>query len=50
MPVFTINGRIRIARRSVERLLAGELPLTAREEGVDETAEQSGGLFGLPGA
>src|ERR1035438_6035687 len=50
VPVFTINGRIRIARRSVERLLAGELPLTAREEGVDETGAQSGGLFGVPGA
>jgi excisionase family DNA binding protein len=26
LPVFTINGRLRIARRAVERLLAGELP------------------------
>ena len=50
VPVFTINGRIRIARRSVERLLAGELPLTASEEGVDETGERSGGLFGGPEA
>ena len=28
VPVFTINGRLRIARRAVERLLAGEPPLT----------------------
>lgn len=27
LPVFTINGRLRIARRSVERLIAGEWPL-----------------------
>lgn len=27
IPVFRINGRLRIARRSVERLLEGELPL-----------------------
>jgi excisionase family DNA binding protein len=27
LPVFTINGRLRITRRAVERLLAGELPL-----------------------
>jgi excisionase family DNA binding protein len=26
LPVFRINGRLRIARRAVERLLAGELP------------------------
>ena len=26
LPVFTINGRLRIARRAVERLLAGEPP------------------------
>jgi len=34
LPVFTINGRLRIARRSVERLLAGELPLSTGEEGI----------------
>jgi excisionase family DNA binding protein len=28
VPVFKINGRLRIARRAVERLLAGELPLS----------------------
>jgi len=33
MPVFKINGRLRIARRAVERLLSGEAPLTY-EEGV----------------
>jgi predicted DNA-binding transcriptional regulator AlpA len=38
LPVFTINGRLRIARRSVERLLAGELPLV-REDRVLETGE-----------
>lgn len=27
MPVFRINGRLRIARRAVERLIAGELPV-----------------------
>ena len=27
IPVFRINGRLRIARRSVERLLEGDLPL-----------------------
>lgn len=26
LPVFKINGRLRIARRAVERLIAGELP------------------------
>lgn len=26
IPVFTIGGRYRIARRSVERLISGELP------------------------
>jgi excisionase family DNA binding protein len=34
LPVFTINGRLRIARRAVERLLAGELPLRGGEESV----------------
>jgi excisionase family DNA binding protein len=33
LPVFKINGRLRIARRAVERLLAGEPPLD-REEGA----------------
>ena len=49
VPVFTINGRIRIARHVVERLPAGELPLTAREEEVVEAGEQSGGSSGSPG-
>ena len=26
LPVFKINGRLRIARRAVERLISGELP------------------------
>lgn len=29
LPVFTINGRLRIARRSVEKLLEGELPVAS---------------------
>ena len=33
LPVFRINGRLRIARRAVERLLAGEPPVP-RDEGV----------------
>jgi excisionase family DNA binding protein len=33
LPVFKINGRLRIARQAVERLLAGEPPLD-REEGA----------------
>ena len=31
LPVFKINGRLRIARRAVERLLAGEPPHTNQE-------------------
>lgn len=38
VPVFTINGRLRIARRSVERLLAGECPLL-EERMVDAGAK-----------
>jgi predicted DNA-binding transcriptional regulator AlpA len=29
VPVFRINGRLRITRRSVERLLEGDLPIPA---------------------
>jgi predicted DNA-binding transcriptional regulator AlpA len=29
IPVFRINGRLRIARRSVERLIDGDLPIPA---------------------
>jgi excisionase family DNA binding protein len=36
LPVFRINGRLRIARRAVERLIAGELPLVADDGFVDE--------------
>ncbi|MGH9121671.1 MAG: helix-turn-helix domain-containing protein, partial [Acidimicrobiales bacterium] len=38
LPVFKINGRLRIARRAVERLLAGENPVT-KEEGVVKGGE-----------
>jgi excisionase family DNA binding protein len=34
LPVFKINGRLRIARRAVERLLAGEPPHTHEEGAV----------------
>jgi predicted DNA-binding transcriptional regulator AlpA len=44
LPVFTINGRLRIARRSVERLLAGELPL----ERVLGTGEKRDRIPGVP--
>ena len=47
LPVFTINGRIRIARRAVERLLAGELPLTAGQEAVVEAGGQTERTFGV---
>jgi predicted DNA-binding transcriptional regulator AlpA len=33
VPVFTINGRLRIARRAIERLLEGEPPIIGN--GVD---------------
>jgi predicted DNA-binding transcriptional regulator AlpA len=33
VPVFTINGRLRIARRAIERLLDGEPPIIGN--GVD---------------
>jgi excisionase family DNA binding protein len=42
LPVLKINGRLRIARRAVERLLDGELPALA-EEGVVK-----GGFAGEP--
>jgi excisionase family DNA binding protein len=32
LPAFKINGRIRIARRAVERLLAGERPFVFAED------------------
>ena len=37
LPVFRINGRLRIARRAVERLIAGEPPGDPRmqEQGGD---------------
>ena len=35
LPVFKINGRLRIARAAVERLLAGETPLGPREGRVE---------------
>lgn len=44
LPVFTINGRLRIARRSVERLLDGEAPLPPANPGAvnsREAGEQS---------
>jgi Helix-turn-helix domain len=31
LPVFTINGRLKIARRAVERLLSGEAPISCKE-------------------
>jgi excisionase family DNA binding protein len=34
LPVFKINGRLRIARRAVERLLDGEPPLHHEEGAV----------------
>jgi hypothetical protein len=34
LPVFKINGRLRIARRAVERLLAGEPPLTDEQGAI----------------
>lgn len=34
LPVFKINGRLRIARRAVERLLAGEPPLADGQKAV----------------
>jgi excisionase family DNA binding protein len=34
LPVFRINGRLRIARRAVERLIAGELPILGDEDFV----------------
>jgi len=39
LPTFTINGRIRIARRSVERLLDGEPPLPAATGGAVKGGE-----------
>jgi excisionase family DNA binding protein len=40
LPVFRINGRLRIARRAVERLIAGEMPALVGEGFVE------GGLAG----
>ena len=37
LPVFRINGRLRIARRAVERLVAGELPV---DRGRDEQSPE----------
>jgi excisionase family DNA binding protein len=34
LPVFKLNGRLRIARQAVERLLAGEPPLDHQEGAV----------------
>ncbi|MDA8062072.1 MAG: helix-turn-helix domain-containing protein [Actinomycetota bacterium] len=39
LPVFTINGRLRVARRSVERLLDGEAPLPAANPGAVNSCE-----------
>lgn len=39
LPVFTINGRWRVPRLAVERLLAGELPTTG-----GSTAHPAAGL------
>lgn len=35
LPVFKLNGRLRIARAAVERLLAGEAPVAPREGKVE---------------
>jgi predicted DNA-binding transcriptional regulator AlpA len=39
VPVFTINGRLRIARRAIERLLEGEPPIIGN--GVDGSKPES---------
>ena len=39
LPVFRINGRLRIARRAVERLIAGELPVHDRRKEQSAEAE-----------
>ena len=44
LPVFTINGRLRIARRAVERLLAGEPPSGLQGQSL------TGGLAGNRGS
>jgi hypothetical protein len=49
LPVFTINGRIRIARRAVERLLAGELPLTSGQVSVVEANDHNESILGVRG-
>jgi hypothetical protein len=36
LPVFRINGRLRVARRAVERLIAGELPAFADDGFVEK--------------
>lgn len=43
LPVFTINGRLRIPRRAVERLLDGDLgPYAAALRGSPPTSAQQG--------
>jgi excisionase family DNA binding protein len=48
LPVFTINGRLRIARRSVERLLNGEPPLPAADQGAVNSSEAGEGTLDGP--
>jgi excisionase family DNA binding protein len=36
LSVFRINGRLRIARRAVERLIAGELPNLGDQDVVEK--------------
>jgi hypothetical protein len=45
VPVFTINGRYRIARRSLERLIAGDL-----HGGADDNPEPATAGSGPPSA
>lgn len=47
LPVFTINGRMRIARRSLERLIDGEAPFADHDHdretaGANEAGESTG--------
>jgi excisionase family DNA binding protein len=44
VPVFTINGRLRIARRAIERLIDGEPPVTS-VAGSSPSTETSGSLL-----
>lgn len=51
LPIFTINGRLRIARRSVERLLNGEPPIPAADQRAvnsREAGEQTSGPTPTP--